>query len=202
MVTNRSPKALLSLIANYRTVENSAANIALFESIFYNTKDRLYSFTWNILRNTTSTQDCLQQCYLKLWEVFDKIDTQKDVMPLLYTYARNLVTDHLRKYEREQLVESHFHLEEKMVDASSTDHYIDNRENERRLEAMINSMPARRKEVFRMVRMAGHSYTETARQLNISVSTVEKHMHEAYKYLSGELSATVFIAWMVAQHMP
>jgi RNA polymerase sigma-70 factor (ECF subfamily) len=45
-------------------------------------------------------------------------------------------------------------------------------------------MPPHRRHVFILIKINGFSYKEAAAHLNIAVSTVEKHMHEAHKFLS------------------
>ena len=45
--------------------------------------------------------------------------------------------------------------------------------------------------------MEGCSYREAAERLQISLSTVEKHMHAAHKFLLNNSYARLFICWLV-----
>lgn len=159
---------------------------ALFEKIFHETRDKLFGFLKKMLHDDARVQDCMQQCYLKLWESLDTIDTDKEVLPLLYTYSRNICIDHLRKNNRYVWMEDLSPFIERVSEEYNPQTYINQKETVVELEELLSEMPARRKQVFTLVKLSGFSYKETAQQLNISISTVEKHMHEAYKSLSIE----------------
>src|SRR5690606_29271189 len=51
------------------------------------------------------------------------------------------------------------------------------------INAGIEELPPRRKQIFKMSRFGGLSYDEIARQLNIGKSTVKDHVLEALVYL-------------------
>lgn len=157
--------------------------VILFEAIFYETKDRVFGFLKKILRDDAKAQDCMQQCYMKLWETLDTIDTEKDVLPLLYTYSRNIGIDSLRKNTHYVWMEDLTSFSEKLTDECTPHTYINQKDAVTELEELLHHMPARRKQVFKLIKISGFSYREAAQQLNISVSTVEKHMHEAHKSL-------------------
>jgi RNA polymerase sigma factor (sigma-70 family) len=157
--------------------------VVIFEKIFYETRDRIYGFLKKIMHDNAKVEDCMQQCYLKLWETLDTIDTEKDVLPLLYTYSRNICIDMLRRNTRYVWLDDLSSFSETVTDERTPQAYMNQKEAITELEHMINRMPARRKQVFRLIRLSGFTYREAAQQLNISVSTVEKHMHEAHKSL-------------------
>jgi RNA polymerase sigma factor (sigma-70 family) len=155
----------------------------LFEQIFYDTKDKVFGFLKRILRDDTKAQDCMQQCYLKLWETLDTIDTDKDVLPLLYTYSRNIGIDILRKNIHYVWMDDLTPFSEKLTAEFTPQTYVNQKEAVTELEELLNDMPGRRKQVFKLIKLSGFTYREVSQQLNISVSTVEKHMHEAHKSL-------------------
>lgn len=54
----------------------------------------------------------------------------------------------------------------------------------RRVMATIDTMPPKRREVFLLHRVEELTYPQIARQLGVSIKTVEKHMHLAMLQLS------------------
>ncbi len=158
--------------------------IILFEKIFYETKDRLFGFMKGILTDESNVQDCMQQCYLKLWERIDKIDTEKDVLPLLFTYSRNIAIDTLRKNARYVWVDDVGIYSEQIGFENNTELNIQHKENSFEVNEVLQVLPPKRRMVFKLIKLYGYSYKEAALQLNISVNTVEKHMQEAQKSLS------------------
>jgi RNA polymerase sigma-70 factor (ECF subfamily) len=47
----------------------------------------------------------------------------------------------------------------------------------------VEALPPKRRMIYRMVREEGLSHQETARQLNISTNTIERHINEALRTL-------------------
>ena len=57
----------------------------------------------------------------------------------------------------------------------------------KKIEESINSLPKKRREIFRLSREEGLKYFEIAQKLNISIKTVETQMSLAIKYLREKL---------------
>ena len=56
-----------------------------------------------------------------------------------------------------------------------------------KIEESINSLPRKRKEIFRLSREEGLKYREIAEKLNVSVKTVETQMSLSIKTLREKL---------------
>ena len=181
----------------FYTVETSNDRVIRFEKIFYTTKDRLYGFIRGLVRDESAVQDYMQQCYLKLWEHWDSIDTREEVLPLLFTYARNLVIDHLRKNARMVWMDNLEVFSGRQSEDHHSEQVLVQKETVRELRELLQQMPPRRREVFTLVKLRGLSYKETAAYLDIAVSTVEKHMHEAYRFLVQENAVRILIGCLV-----
>ena len=165
-------------------MKTSSSREKLFKDIFFETRHQLYGFLLGILRDESKVQDCMQQCYMKLWEVLETIDTTKAVLPLLYTYSRNLAIDQLRKNARYVWVDNLSVLLEQMNEPTVENDLLQ-KEHANTLHTLLQQMPPHRRKVFILVKINGFSYKEAAAHLNIALSTVEKHMHEAHKFLAG-----------------
>ena len=167
-------------------MQQSDQQIILFEKIFYATKDRLFGFMKSILTDESKVQDCMQQCYLQLWERIDKIDTEKDVLPLLFTYSRNIAIDNLRKNAKYVWVDDVGIYSEQIELENIAERNIQHKESSFQVNEVLKVLPPKRRMVFKLIKLYGYSYKEVALHLNISVNTVEKHMQEAQKSLSLE----------------
>jgi RNA polymerase sigma factor (sigma-70 family) len=167
-------------------MESLDDKVSLFEEIFLETRDQVFGFTKKMMKDDSKVQDCMQQCYMKLWESMDRIDTKKEMLPLLYTYSRNICIDHFRKNARYVWMEDLDVLVEKMNVENEVEGRIRLDEADRKVAELFRQMSPRRREVYSLIKFDGFSYSEVSEQLQISVSTVEKHMHEARKSLSPE----------------
>lgn len=152
-----------------------------FEQLYLQTKNILYSYVKKFISQPNDIQDILQQCYLKLWTRIDEIADDENILPLLFTYARNLVIDAARKSatEKKNLAGYGYNTEH------TTDfrQQLDSRESIREINKAISEMPVKRRKIFLMRKEQGLSASEIAARLNISERVVHKHLSAAMRYL-------------------
>ena len=77
---------------------------------------------------------------------------------------------------------------------------LESMELEDRIRASISTLPGRCREIFELSRYDGLSYGEIARQLDISVKTVENQMTKALKILREQLSRYLGLLLWVLLH--
>jgi RNA polymerase sigma factor (sigma-70 family) len=163
----------------------SSSNL-VFTRLYLETRDRVFAYLSKFTSDTALIEDLLQQCYLKIWERIEVIRDPAEALPLVKTYARNLLIDEVRRRMREdaQWLEN---LEKET--GSITESYIsDNgRAQLQALDKAIDRLPENCREVFLMHREKGMSYREIAEQLSLSVSMVEKYMSRAIRLLKNDL---------------
>jgi RNA polymerase sigma-70 factor (ECF subfamily) len=171
-----------------QSVDADAAGAQKFNRIFFATKDRVYHFVWKLTQNETDSKDIIQNCYAQLWQKIATVDDTREVLPLLFTYARNLVIDHLRKKARQRQLMDQLHQEtivpEAVPQAEQLIHY---KERLQQLRSTIDQLPAKRKEIFTLVKQEGLSHKTVADQLGISPATVEKQIGLSLKFLRKEM---------------
>jgi len=161
----------------------SSRSYHLFDRLFELTRDKLYCFVLKHTRNKHLTEDIVQHCYMKLWEHLETVDVER-VENLLFTYARNAVIDHVRKKQSSVIVFSA--VEEEQASTVHIDKQLEYAELSKQVNALIDRMPAKRKQVFVLVREYGLSYEEVSERMGISKLTIKKHMNEALRFLRKE----------------
>jgi RNA polymerase sigma-70 factor (ECF subfamily) len=171
-----------------QTVDGGTDLSQKFNTIFFATKDRLYHFVWKLTQNETDTKDIIQTCYARLWQNIATVDDTYVVLPLLFTYARNLVIDHLRKKNRQRLLMHQLQQDtappQAIPQAEQLIHY---KERLHQLQSTIDQLPAKRKKIFTLVKQEGLSHQKVADQLGISPATVEKQIGLSLKFLRKEM---------------
>lgn len=169
----------------------SAGYIAMsqkFNRIFAATKDRLYHFVWKLTHHETDTKDIIQNCYTRLWQKIETVDDTSDVLPLLFTYARNLVIDHLRKKARQRVLLDQLQCEANGApEISTTEQLMNYKERLHQLQTTIDLLPAKRKEIFTLVKQEGLSHKKVADQLDISPATVEEQVGLSLQFLRKQM---------------
>jgi len=91
-----------------------AGNEMAFELIFHRTKGKLKGFLSKVLPCDEDAESILQETYLKLWSNRKSIKADKNFETYLFTIARNLVVDVMRKrfHRQKYLEELYCHLKE------------------------------------------------------------------------------------------
>jgi RNA polymerase sigma-70 factor, ECF subfamily len=90
-----------------------------------------------------------------------------------------------RKIQQEAFVE--YTLENNSEYGFITEEEVIFHELEEQLKKLIGELPERRREIFRLSRIDGHSYKEISEKLGISENTVDTQIRHALSYLRNHL---------------
>lgn len=158
-----------------------------FKWVYDQYSPSLYQLVFNILKDKEHTDEVIQDSFLQLWNNRLKLLSDSNIKVYLFVLCRNNSFNRLKILNRER---------SRFVDLSKVD--IENinfaevdklteREVKETLEYLINKLPARQREVFRLSRIDGLSYYEIAEKLHISKNTVKNHLIAALKAMKEDL---------------
>jgi len=170
---------------------------AWLEQLFREHYAGLCAFVYGYTKSHEVAEDIVQELFLAIWREPDRWTEHGSVRVLLYTAARNRALDHLRhkrvraKYAQRTIAES-----EGSAFAPAADDEVVNKEIREALNAAIDSLPERAREMFRLNRTHGLSYREIAERLDVSIKTVETQMSRSLKKLRAQLA--VFLSILIA----
>lgn len=145
--------------------------------------ERVYYFFLSKTKDHLNAQDLTQQTFIKFWEYRSSISTAYTLEIQLFHKAKLIFIDWLRKEAtRRKLLEAavQFYKAGQGADAA------DNRSQ--RLENALEQLPQMRRKVVELSHIHGYKYKEIADELNISVKTVDNHIHQALRQLRKYLS--------------
>lgn len=133
-------------------------------------------------------EELVQDVFFKLWskrETLAEIDALKTY---LYRAARNTALNHLRRHKLEAAFEEREAARGEPSVTEATDDSTVATELAVAVQAAIGRLPGRCREIFLMSRDGGLTYGEIARELGISIKTVETQMGRALKSLRLSLA--------------
>lgn len=165
---------------------------AAFEEIYHLTHRKIYNFIFRYVQDSSTAQELTQRFYIKLWEKRQMLDIDKPLEAQCYVIARNLVIDALRKSARDNRLKENFYTRHNLITAATEEVVLFDNLREH-FEAAIESLPNRRREIFKLSRLQGLTYQEIANQLSISPKTVEIQMSKALKMVRAKLSAFLHV---------
>ena len=165
-----------------------------FEVLFYKYRNKIKGFALKIVPAQIDPEEIVQEVFVRVWLKKEAIDPEKDFQSYLFSIAKNLVLDHLKSAVNRKLyfVGEHFQqdlLVEDGLEASISE------ESEVKLQKLINEIPERRREIFRLSRFEGLSYKQIAERLNISENTVDSQIRNALAFLRKEFRKIVVLAF-------
>ncbi len=76
-------------------IENN--NALDFKTFFLLYKDKVYKYAYLHLKEEPAAADLVQETFSRIWKKWAELDRNKNPQSYLYTIARNLVFDELRK---------------------------------------------------------------------------------------------------------
>lgn len=161
-------------------IENN--NVPDFKTFFLSYKDKVYKYAFLHLKEQDVAADLVQEAFSRIWKKWSELDATKNPQSYLYTIAKNLVFDELRK----QKVRFKFSLGEvdstTLVD-NSNEESIRFKDLERVYREAIAKLPKARLEIFLLSKEEFLDNQEIADRLGISVNTVRDQLVKGNKFV-------------------
>jgi len=138
-------------------------------------------------RNESDIVDLRQEVYVRICEMAQK-EFPHPVRPLLFSIARNLLIDRIRKTNVVP-IEAVADLDALgiAIEPLTPDRTVAAREEIRRLQDAMDRLPPRCREVVTLARLEGLSGKEIAARMNISEATASYHLNHGVRLLANML---------------
>lgn len=163
-------------------------DLSSYEILFKKYYKELYRFAYSYVRDQTISEEMAQEVFLYIWEKREKIEVQTTLKTYLYSAIKNKCLNYIKLELPKQQAMSD--VSEVMLSISTE--RIDEGENEKLkvyIQAAIDSLPKKCRNIFILSRNAGLTYEEIAEELDLSKKTVENQMGIALKKLRESLEA-------------
>lgn len=149
---------------------------------------KLLAFCLKFIPEQALAEELVQDTFLKIWNNRQKLTKILSPEAYLFTMAKHLCLDYLRKIKKENELKTEL-LQKKEVSHNLVDDFIISKQYEELLSTVIKNLPQRQREIFEMSRHQGKSHKEIAQILGISPKTVDEHMSRALKAIRKQIFA-------------
>ncbi|WP_316749961.1 RNA polymerase sigma-70 factor [Pedobacter gandavensis] len=168
---------------------------AAFTEIYNRYKGLLYIHAYQKLRNQSEADDVVHELFAVLWTKRTELILRTHLSGYLYQSVRNRILDLIshKKVASEYMLSLQYFIDRNEVE---TDHLVRANELSARIEREISALPPKMKAVFELSRKANLSHKEIAEKLELSESTVKKHVNNALKILRGKFGILIYLLYI------
>jgi RNA polymerase sigma-70 factor, ECF subfamily len=173
---------LLLLDEKTLVLELKKGNIPAFERIFSLYHKRIYNFCLHLFQPSDKAEETVQKVFVALWEQQEQVDENKPIASYLYAIARYMVYQEFRYQVYKKAAYDHFVQKSIDLNESTNDEVLYN-ELLSFLESVIEELPERQREIFKLSRFSGLTYKQIADKLNITENTVDTQIRRALDFV-------------------
>jgi RNA polymerase sigma-70 factor (family 1) len=169
-----------------------------FTIIFEKYYNDLVRFAYGFTRNPDPAEEIVQEVFLKLWENRASLSIHNSLKSYLLKTVQNKSIDSLRHANITHKYASVI-LEHPILSENDTENYVLHSELEANFNLAMLKIPAQYAEAFRMSRVESMNYQDIAKELGISVRTVEVRVAKALSLLREELKDFLLFILIIFQ---
>lgn len=159
-----------------------------FGSFYQRYYKPVFGFMLKVMRSREDAEDIVQEVFIRLWNMHEKIEPTQNIRALIFVMARRASIDFYRRSERSNTVSSDLTQEENISAGLSPEEILENNETKLLLEVSIAGMPKKQRKVFSMYYHDNLSPIEIAQKLGLTYDNVRKQIYNAKKHLKEVIS--------------
>lgn len=169
-----------------------------FRKLYADWQPRLSTFIFQITKSKEITAEIVQDVFLKIWMTRENLEQVDNFKAYLFVVSRNQALNAFRKavneWRRFETVNDMSQMEPK-ANAEAEDPYLS------LIDAAIDQLSSRQKEVYLLHRHQKLSYQEIADQLGIGKESVKTHIELAVKSIKRYLSTRVTLLSIIVKEI-
>ncbi len=160
-------------------------NEKAFEKLFDKYHKNLYAYLFRLLNSKEDAEEIVQETFIKIWEKRKDFIEGYSFDAFLFKIAKNSFISLTRKKVNHNVFEKHPEIYSE-IDPNNSENYIIYKETKEIIDSIINGLPPKRKEIFRLRKIENLSRNEIAEKLGISVVTVDNQIMKANTYMKEQ----------------
>ena len=159
-----------------------------YKELFLTLYPPLFKFISGIVKSKPAAEEIISDVFIKIWEKRQDLELIVNIRVYCYVIAKNLSLNFLEKQRKtttlniedfsDSLSELYINPEQLMITSEMAD----------RINLAVDSLPARCKMIFTLIKENDFKYKEVAEIMNISPKTVENQLAIALKKISVSIN--------------
>ncbi len=146
---------------------------------------KLYGFAFRILHNQEEAEDAVQEVFIKLWRMGEKLDNYTSIDALATTMIKNYCIDQIRK--QKHLKNDHNEIAGYQLNTSPSPHdQLENIEADTIIQRIIGDLDEKYRLVIELRDIEGLSYEEIADKTGQNINTLRVTISRARGFVREE----------------
>jgi RNA polymerase sigma-70 factor (ECF subfamily) len=166
----------------------------LLEQYFYSYFEVLHRYAYTLLKDNDEAKDAVQTVFVQLWHKRDVLAIRQSARSYLYAATHNQCLNIIKSSKTRTKYYNNFAAEENHT-TTAGEASIELKDLKKEILAAMDQLPDKCREIFYKSRFEEKTYPEIAKELNISVKTVEAQMSKALRILRTILAGKTF--WFI-----
>lgn len=171
-----------------------------FRKLVSRHQDRVFNFVLRQVRQPETAQELVQETFLRVVKNADSFRSEARFTTWVFTIARNLCVDALRRQKHRNTValdaplrigeaDGATMLDMVKDDGPAADHRLADKRFSTALTAALEALPGEQREVFLMRELEGLKFREIADVVGVPENTIKSRMRYALEALRNHLAA-------------
>ncbi|WP_303919487.1 RNA polymerase sigma factor [Draconibacterium sediminis] len=164
-----------------------------FQELFKRYAPRIFKFAHSYLKSKNDADELVQIIFIKIWEKRKMIDISQNIKSFIFKVSVNAIYDFMRQGKLKYTFPDYI-LNNQEDSENQTWNSIIYNETEQKLFNLVNELPQKQQEIFKLSKIEGLTNDEIAKQTGLSKRTVENHLYRAIAFLKRNFEANPLIA--------
>jgi len=156
-----------------------------FNKYIYQQSRKLYTLAFRILHNKEEAEDAVQEIFIKLWNMREKLDTYNSIEALTTSMIKNHCIDQTRKLKHitTDIPDDHYQF----INSPPTPfEEMEIKESDIIIKTIIDKLPEKFRSLIIMKEIEGCSYEEIAEKTDQNINTLRVTLSRARKLIRDE----------------
>ena len=169
-----------------------------YQDVLAETRDRIYSYLYYLLKNREDAEDVCQEVYIRLWNHWDRVDLERAqawLMRVAHNRAIDLIRQNKTASTQDRLVTPLDQVDARLATEGTPETVMERSDKQRSVLEALEQLPAKTQSVLLMHYFKGMKYTEIGESLDMSLAAVKVSVHRGKKMLRDALIAQSNTTW-------
>lgn len=157
-----------------------------FKKIYLDYKHQVYFFVKKFISNMEDVEDVVQEIFVHLWKHSSALKDPRTLEAIVFKTAQQEVSNFYRKNKMIFSFSDESFIEDE-ADSEKADNEF-REEQLQKIQNLLENLPERSKAFFYQNKLEKVSYSQIAKENNLSKTAVEKQVTKVMRYIKANLN--------------